>query len=95
MTKQIAIIISGLLMSASVFAMPSTLSMKCADVAELVRTRGAVLLSTAPGVFDRYVLSDRFCEPGMVTAVAWIQTVDSAQCFVGATCTVASPAGGN
>ena len=68
--------------------MPSSLNMTCSEVVQLVNTQGAVVLSTGPGLFDRYVSTDSYCGSGLAAIAAWIPTLDSAQCFVGAVCTL-------
>ena len=90
-----AILASAILLSqATAFAMPSTLDMSCRQVASLVSSKGAVVLSTGPGLFDRYVNGQVYCGEGLIAMPAWIPTKDSAQCYVGYTCTVPSPGTG-
>jgi hypothetical protein len=65
-----------------------TPAMTCGQVVDLVRRQGAVILSPAPGIYDRYVADARFClppddrlEPGH------LPTRDRSACFVGYRCT--------
>lgn len=69
---------------------PYTPSMSCADVAALVRAKGAVLLSTSPTTFDRYVSAANYCSVGEVLKNQWVPTRDNPQCFIGYTCFVPS-----
>lgn len=89
MTKQkslslLTMIFVGLPLSA--FALPSSLNMTCAQAVALVQSRGAVVLSTGPGLFDRYVSSGVYCGSSSSENAAWIPTQDTSQCMVGAVC---------
>ena len=66
---------------------PSTTEMPCASVAGLVATRGAVVLSTGPNTYDRYVANGDACDRGQGTEPAFERTHDAAQCFIGYRCT--------
>ena len=66
---------------------PSTTEMPCASVARLVAARGAVVLSTGPNTYDRYVASGDACERGQGTEPAFERTYDVAECFIGYRCT--------
>jgi hypothetical protein len=65
---------------------PMTLTMTCAQARYLVASRGAVILRTSPGSFDRYVRDSTFCVAQTTTEPAWVRTADVAQCPVGNTC---------
>ncbi len=65
---------------------PSTGDMTCRQVAALVKSQGAVVLSTGNGLYNRYVKSAAYCERDQLTVPAWVPTRDSARCFVGYTC---------
>lgn len=67
-------------------SMPDSLTMSCAATAALVRQRGAVVIGTGPGIFDRYVSTQGYCAPGETTAPVWLQTADQKQCFIGYRC---------
>ena len=71
-------------------ARPDSLSMSCAEVANLVTTQGAVVIGTGPNVFDRYVREVRFCSGAEQLKPEWIKTRDNPQCFVGYVCYVPS-----
>ena len=72
----------------SAMAMPSSLTFTCRNLVGLINARGAVVLSTGPGLFDRYVSSGKYCEVGLEPLPAWVPTQDTTQCFVGAICTL-------
>lgn len=67
-------------------SMPDSLRMSCAATAALVRERGAVVIGTGPGIFDRYVSTQGYCAPGQTTEPIWLQTADQKQCFIGYRC---------
>lgn len=80
------LVIAGLLASTAAYARPYTPSMSCADARALVRSSGAVVLSTGDGLFDRYVAHRGYCQRDEVTRPAWVPTRDSNACKVGYTC---------
>lgn len=82
------------LLATQASALPSSLDLTCRQVAELVNNRGAVVLSTGPGLYDRFVRDGSFCEVGLVPAPAWIPTRDSSLCLVGNTCVPVNGGGG-
>ncbi len=65
---------------------PSTLNMSCGQAQSLVRSRGAIVLSTGGYTYDRFVTSRRFCAPDEEEVPTWAPTRDSAQCMVGFRC---------
>jgi hypothetical protein len=67
-------------------AVPSSLELTCRQAASLVTSKGAVVLSTSHGVYDRYVSVSSYCETALVAMPAWIPTKDSAECYVGFYC---------
>ncbi|MFG1301150.1 hypothetical protein V5F49_15260 [Xanthobacter sp. V3C-3] len=71
-------------------ARPDSLSMTCAEAANLVTTQGAVVIGTGPNLFDRYVREVRFCSGAEQLKPEWIKTRDNPQCFVGYVCYVPS-----
>lgn len=77
-----------MLLSTSAIAepMPLSLTMRCYQVAALVRSRGAVVLRTGPYTYDRYVSHAGFCVLGETTEPAWVPTLDTPQCFIGYRC---------
>jgi hypothetical protein len=74
-------------------ARPTTTGLPCASVAGLVASRGAVVLSTGPNTYDRYVASGAACQRGEGTEAAFERTSDAVQCFIGYRCTRASAGG--
>lgn len=69
-------------------AQPNSREMSCAAVAELVQRDGFAVITTGPGVFDRYVKDTGFCAGDQITVPAWVPTSDQPQCPVGYRCTV-------
>ena len=67
-------------------ARPYTPRLSCAAVAAIVYSRGAVVLSTSPTTYDRYVRDRSLCEYTEVLQPAWVFTADNPQCFIGYTC---------
>jgi hypothetical protein len=65
---------------------PYTPTLPCKAVAEMVRARGAVVLSTGPTTYDRYVRDRSFCQVSETLEPAWVRASDSGQCFIGYTC---------
>ena len=61
--------------------------MACNDVRELVFSAGAVVITTGDRTFDRYVESQRFCQPvDEVSVPAFVETRDNPQCWIGYVC---------
>jgi hypothetical protein len=65
---------------------PFTPRTPCVAVAQLVYVRGAIVLSTSPTTYDRYVRDRSFCEISEVLKPAWVWSADNPQCFIGYTC---------
>ena len=65
---------------------PVARSMSCQNARAIVASRGAVILSTGPYAYDRYVSGSQFCVRGETTEPAWVPTADTPQCFVGYRC---------
>ena len=65
---------------------PSTLAMSCAQAKALVTQSGAVVLTTGPYTFDRFVRDRSFCTPDENLEPTWAPTRDAAQCLVGHRC---------
>ncbi len=61
-------------------------SVPCAQIAATVRNRGAVVISTGPYTYERYVNSGQFCVRPEIPVPTWISTIDAPQCFVGYVC---------
>jgi len=71
-------------------ARPDSRSMTCAAAAAMVAQRGAVVMSTGPNTYDRYVSSLASCSAAEQLRPEWVPTRDQPKCFVGYTCYVPS-----
>lgn len=69
-------------------------SLTCAQVAQLVARKGAVVIGTSPTTYDRYVRDRGFCPYDQDVNPEWVPTRDTPQCFVGYTCYDPSRGGG-
>jgi hypothetical protein len=67
-------------------ARPSTLSMTCAEATALVRSQGAIVLSTGEFTYERYVSDRRFCMLDETTRASYAPTSDAAMCPLGNVC---------
>ena len=67
-------------------ARPSTLDMNCGTAAATVARAGAVVLTTGPHTYDRFVATASFCLLGETAEPAIAPTTDSPQCQVGYVC---------
>lgn len=65
---------------------PSTQAMTCGQTRALVASRGAMVLSTGPTTYDRFVASRAFCQINEMIEPAWAPTRDTAQCPIGYRC---------
>ncbi len=74
------------ILEAQAQARPSTLDMTCSQAQSLVRSRGAIVLSTGSHTYDRFVSSRRFCSSDEEEVPTWAPTRDTDQCLVGARC---------
>jgi len=61
---------------------PMTTSMTCAQTRGLVASRGAIVLSTGPTTYDRFVAHEGFCQRDEWAGPAWVPTRDTPQCPV-------------
>jgi hypothetical protein len=74
---------------------PLTLQMSCNGARQLVASQGAVVLSTGPTTYDRYVAAVTQCVRGDTLDPAWVPTADTPQCSIGYRCVQrARPGGG-
>ena len=67
-------------------ARPNTTKMSCKAAAALVASYGAIVLSTGPTTYDRYVSDGGYCNPDEITKPAFVPTADNPQCFIGYYC---------
>ena len=64
----------------------STLNLTCGQAQQIVRARGAVVLSTGTYTYDRFVTDRRFCEFNEGLELALVPTRDTPQCPIGYRC---------
>ncbi|MGZ3694459.1 MAG: hypothetical protein ACXWQO_09760 [Bdellovibrionota bacterium] len=83
--KSVFFLMAALLVSGSAHAF-SSLRHSCAEAQALVSNNGAVIIHTGHGTYDRYVSSGYYCATGEYAKVAWIPTMDNANCWVGYYC---------
>jgi hypothetical protein len=74
--------------------MALTKTMRCGDAATLVARDGAVVLSSAPQVYDRYVRGVDLCLKPEFIERATVPTIDSARCVIGYRCNTEGPRNG-
>ena len=73
--------------TAAVAARPSTLGMSCQQAQNLVATQGAVVMTTGPHTFQRFVSSAGYCKIAEWAEPASAPTKDARHCPLGYTCT--------
>lgn len=96
MTKTLMFsIFASLMLAATAQARPATYKMTCQKAANLVASRGEVVLSTSAYTYDRFVAHAGYCGLGETTRPAFVPTRDVANCFVGYTCSQDNRGGGN
>ena len=78
--------ILGILSGAIAQGRPATPAMTCAAAAELVARTGAIVLTTGPITYARFVRDGGFCPIPETPKPAFELTLDNAKCFVGYTC---------
>jgi hypothetical protein len=65
---------------------PSTMARNCSADQALVKTHGAIVMSTGPRDYDRYVLDDGYCQADHETVPASVPSLNTLHCFVGYVC---------
>jgi hypothetical protein len=65
---------------------PLSLQMSCNGARQLIASQGAVVLSTGPMTYDRYVSAVTQCVRGEILDPAWVPTADTRQCLIGYRC---------
>lgn len=85
---RVAVVVLGVFAAGSAFAQgrPTTTALNCAQAARIVASQGAIVMNTAPYVYDRYVSGGNFCQVMESTEPAWVPTADNPQCFIGYRC---------
>jgi hypothetical protein len=61
-----------------------------AELQSIIKQQGSVILSTGPGVFDRYVANSGQCGQGQFARAAYAPTADASSAFVGYRCITGS-----
>lgn len=85
--RRVAATLLFTVLATSAFARPDTRAMDCRDAQLLVQRSGALVLTTGPMTYDRYVASDRFCDSSArYIHPAWVTTRDDNRCLIGYTC---------
>lgn len=64
----------------------STTALTCSQAQALVVQRGAIVLSTGPATYERFVADNRFCERDEYAQPETAPTRDAASCVVGLRC---------
>jgi hypothetical protein len=72
-------------------ARPNAPAMTCDQARALVKSSGAVVLSTGQYTYDRFVATPGYCLPGEIADRTWIQTGDTDQCPIGFVCKIRPP----
>ncbi|MET0312849.1 MAG: hypothetical protein ABW275_00495, partial [Hansschlegelia sp.] len=67
-------------------ARPYAPKMSCSSLQSLLKERGALVISTGPNTYDRYVSDSRYCQRTQRLVPEWIQSADKPDCGVGYTC---------
>ncbi len=65
---------------------PDTRDYTCAEARDIVRQEGAVVFSTGPTTYSRFVDHQGHCFRTQVTRPQFAPTIDVRQCFVGYEC---------
>jgi len=65
---------------------PNLRTMQCSEAQSMVKTKGAVVLSSGAYTYNRYVKDAAFCGEDMYLRPAWARTQNTKSCFVGYTC---------
>lgn len=89
------LIVAIALVSGVAYARPDTTKMTCRDATALVANSGAVVLTTGPFLYDRFVANRSFCGTGETTVDAFVTTLDNDNCKIGFTCKEIDHEGGN
>ncbi|MEP9351791.1 hypothetical protein [Xanthobacter sp. KR7-225] len=88
MTVRISVLAAALVIAGcgAAQAMTKSAGLTCAQAAQLVQQKGAVVFATSPTLYDRYVRDQSFCLYDQQLKPEWIPTRDVKQCYVGFTC---------
>lgn len=76
-----------LLAAGPALARPDVSRMSCAQAQALIEQSRAIVVTTGPTTYDRYVSGYRYCEPFERFAhPAYVRTQDNQSCQIGYTC---------
>ncbi|MCP4071340.1 MAG: hypothetical protein GY742_06320 [Hyphomicrobiales bacterium] len=85
-----SLLITGLLASTSASQAaghrPDTRNMSCGAAISLVQNAGAVILSTGPHLYDKYVANHAYCSIDQALERAYVPTTDTHRCKIGYRC---------
>jgi len=86
--RRVSVAITFILIGSDALAQshPLTSQMTCYGARELVAAEGAIVLSTGPTTYDRYVATVNQCALGEVLEPVWVPTADTLQCPIGYRC---------
>ena len=79
-------LIAVLAQTSGVEARPDTTGMSCGQAAATVARAGAIVLTTGPHTYGRFVATNAFCLPGEIAEPGVAPTLDSPACQVGYVC---------
>ena len=65
---------------------PVSTSMSCGQARALIAKQGAVVMTTGPSLYDRFVREQGLCTPTEVIQPAFVPTKDNPACMIGYTC---------
>lgn len=82
----LCIVLAAIPAAALAQARPFVPAMSCAQARGLVRSAGAIVLSTGQFTYDRYVEDDGFCDADEYAAPAFVPTRDNQACPIGFYC---------
>jgi hypothetical protein len=77
------------------FARPSTQSMSCREAQALLASKGAVVMTTGPHTYERFLVDDNYRMIAEYADAASAPTKDVRSCPLGFTCKTGSPIGPN
>lgn len=69
--------------TSAAFARPDTTKLTCAAAQSIVAQAGSIVLSTGPGLYDRYVANGNYAGSFETAVASYVPTKDNAECFIG------------
>jgi len=79
-------IVLALLTGPTLAARPDARKMTCHEAKQLVKRRGAVVVTTGRYTYKRFVSHQRYCDYWERAASAWTKTKDNPNCRIGYFC---------